>query len=70
MLQVRLLRCKIFAILLGISTAQYLTNGTFSIAGPSNVRYDTGMFGPDVEEYHYFYDQWRYKHFSHLMYAC
>lgn len=41
------------------SAAQYLTNGTFASRGPRNVRYDTGSFGPDVEEFHYYYDQWR-----------
>ncbi|KAI0592871.1 major royal jelly protein-domain-containing protein [Biscogniauxia sp. FL1348] len=33
-------------------------NSTFSTAGPRNVRIDTGTYGPPVEEYHYFYDQW------------
>lgn len=51
--------------LLGGVTAQDTTsssdttlNGTFSYAGPHNVRYDTGSYGPPVEEFHYFYDQW------------
>ncbi|KAI1451765.1 major royal jelly protein-domain-containing protein [Annulohypoxylon moriforme] len=33
-------------------------NSTFEITGPRNVRVDTGRYGPTVEEYHYFYDQW------------
>jgi hypothetical protein len=33
-------------------------NGTFSATGPRNVRYDTGTYGPPVEEFHYYYDQW------------
>ena len=39
--------------------AQYLTNGTFAKKGTYGVRYDTGSFGPDVEVFHYFFDQWR-----------
>lgn len=41
------------------SWAQYLTNGTFATEGVYGVRYDTGSFGPQVEEFHYFFDQWR-----------
>lgn len=33
-------------------------NSTLSTTGPHNVRIDTGTYGPPVEEYHYFYDQW------------
>ncbi|KAK8054791.1 hypothetical protein PG993_000018 [Apiospora rasikravindrae] len=33
-------------------------NSTFSTTGTHNVRIDTGTYGPPVEEYHYFYDQW------------
>jgi sugar lactone lactonase YvrE len=33
-------------------------NSTIGTAGPRNVRYDTGTYGPPVEEYHYYYDQW------------
>lgn len=28
-------------------------NGTFGTTGPRNVRYDTGLYGPQVEEVHY-----------------
>lgn len=45
--------------LVGLAAAQYLTNGTFATEGLYNVRYDTGAFGPEVEEFHYFFDQWR-----------
>lgn len=34
-------------------TAQFATEGSYA------VRYDTGRFGPDVEVFHYFFDQWR-----------
>lgn len=33
-------------------------NSTFATAGPRNVRFDTGTYGPPVEEFHYYYDQW------------
>lgn len=33
-------------------------NSTLGTAGPQNVRYDTGTYGPPVEEFHYYYDQW------------
>ncbi|KAI0127660.1 major royal jelly protein-domain-containing protein [Xylariales sp. AK1849] len=33
-------------------------NSTFSTTGPRNVRIDTGTYGPPVEEFHYYYDQW------------
>ncbi|KAI1631520.1 major royal jelly protein-domain-containing protein [Biscogniauxia mediterranea] len=33
-------------------------NSTFGTTGPRNIRIDTGTYGPPVEEYHYFYDQW------------
>ncbi|KAI0482062.1 major royal jelly protein-domain-containing protein [Xylariaceae sp. FL0804] len=33
-------------------------NSTLGTTGPRNVRVDTGTYGPPVEEYHYFYDQW------------
>lgn len=44
--------------LLGLAAGQYLTNGTFSTEGQYSARYDTGAFGPEVEEFHYFFDQW------------
>lgn len=31
---------------------------TFSTVGARNIRVDTGRFGPEVEEFHYYYDQW------------
>lgn len=52
------------AAIASIAAAQNLTNfnttlnSTFSTAGPRNVRYDTGTYGPPVEEFHYYYDQW------------
>ncbi|KAI1340335.1 major royal jelly protein-domain-containing protein [Xylariaceae sp. FL0016] len=50
------------ACLLGLTVAQTelasSLNSTFSTAGSHNVRIDTGTYGPPVEEYHYFYDQW------------
>ncbi|KAI2605643.1 major royal jelly protein-domain-containing protein [Hypoxylon sp. NC1633] len=33
-------------------------NNTLTTTGPRNVRIDTGTYGPEIEEYHYFYDQW------------
>jgi hypothetical protein len=33
-------------------------NSTFSTTGSRNIRYDTGTYGPSVEEFHYYYDQW------------
>ena len=33
-------------------------NSTFSTSGLQNVRFDTGTYGPTVEEFHYYYDQW------------
>lgn len=45
--------------LASLASAQYLTNGTYAVEGDYNVRYDTGSFGPAVEEYHYFFNQWR-----------
>ncbi|KAI0015751.1 major royal jelly protein-domain-containing protein [Xylariomycetidae sp. FL0641] len=33
-------------------------NSTYSTTGSRNVLYDTGTYGPPLEEYHYFYDQW------------
>lgn len=33
-------------------------NSTFTTTGPRNIRVDTGTYGPPVEEFHYFYDQW------------
>lgn len=48
-----------FAGLASVTSAQYLTNGTFATEGTYGVRYDTGSFGPEVEEFHYFFDQWR-----------
>jgi len=35
-----------------------ILNSTFSTTGPRNVRIDTGTYGPEVEEFHYYYDQW------------
>lgn len=43
----------------GLASGQYLTNGTYATEGDYSVRYDTGSFGPEVEEFHYFFDQWR-----------
>lgn len=53
-----------FAGLFILSDAQYLTNGTFASAGIHDIRYDTGSFGPEVEESHYFISQWRKIHSS------
>lgn len=33
-------------------------NSTFTTTGAHNVRIDTGTYGPPVEEFHYYYDQW------------
>ncbi|OTB03818.1 hypothetical protein M426DRAFT_169846 [Hypoxylon sp. CI-4A] len=33
-------------------------NSTFETTGQRNIRIDTGTYGPQVEEYHSFYDQW------------
>ncbi|EPE29845.1 NHL repeat-containing protein [Glarea lozoyensis ATCC 20868] len=33
-------------------------NSTLANNGTRRVRYDTGTYGPEVEEVHYFYDQW------------
>ena len=33
-------------------------NSTFSTTGPRNIRIDAGTYGPEVEEFHYYYDQW------------
>lgn len=49
----------VFVICVGLVCGQYLTNGTFLTEGEYSVRYDTGTFGPEVEEFHYFFDQWR-----------
>lgn len=50
------------AATLGEAVAQasfpVVLNSTFANTGPRNVRIDTGTYGPPVEEYHYFYDQW------------
>jgi hypothetical protein len=32
-------------------------NSTFGTTGSRNARYDTGTYGPQVEEFHYYYDQ-------------
>ena len=53
-------------VLVSLTTAQNLTttdyglmpNSTFSTEGTHDVRYDTGIFGPPVEEFHYYHDQW------------
>jgi len=48
----------------GLITAQNSTNfittlnSTFSTTGPRNLRIYTGKYGPPVEEFHYYYDQW------------
>ncbi|CZT05549.1 uncharacterized protein RCO7_08440 [Rhynchosporium graminicola] len=33
-------------------------NSTFSITGSRNIRIDAGNYGPEVEEFHYYYEQW------------
>jgi hypothetical protein len=33
-------------------------DAVFGTTGDHNVRIDTGRYGPPLEEYHYFYDQW------------
>lgn len=33
-------------------------NSTFATTGARHVRVDTGTYGPPVEEFHYYYDQW------------
>jgi len=54
----------ISAVALGLVAAQESTNynitlnSTLSTTGPRNVRIDTGTYGPEVEEFHYYYDQW------------
>ncbi|KAI0829590.1 major royal jelly protein-domain-containing protein [Hypoxylon sp. FL0890] len=58
------MKLTIFAAIasLGLTAAQdgfpVELNSTFRTTGPRNVRIDTGTYGPPVEEYHYFYDQW------------
>ncbi|OWP01897.1 hypothetical protein B2J93_4747 [Marssonina coronariae] len=48
----------------GLAAAQNATyfqttlNSTLSTTGTRNVRIDTGTYGPAIEEYHYYYDQW------------
>jgi hypothetical protein len=60
----KLLPLLVAAGLTGLTTAQNSTNfnttlnSTFSTTGPRNVRFDTGTYGPPVEEFHYYYDQW------------
>lgn len=61
----KLLYCSIASSLAAIAAAQNATfhtnatnpstsmNGTFGQTGAHNVRYDTGLYGPPVEEYHY-----------------
>ncbi|KAK7990209.1 hypothetical protein PG989_010524 [Apiospora arundinis] len=53
------------SLLAGVSLAQpqpsgfpVALNSTFATTGAHNVRIDSGTYGPPVEEYHYFYDQW------------
>ena len=59
-----LLSILALAGILGHASAQNSTNfnttlnSTFSTTGPRNVRIDTGTYGPEVEEMHYYYDQW------------
>ncbi|KAH9889629.1 major royal jelly protein-domain-containing protein [Xylariomycetidae sp. FL2044] len=53
----------LFSAMIGSAAAQVgdipvALNSTFSTTGPRNVRIDTGTYGPLLEEYHYFYDQW------------
>jgi len=54
----------VFATLTSLTGAQDSTNlnttlnSTFSTSGARNVRFDTGTYGPPVEEFHYYYDQW------------
>ena len=55
------LSLSVLVCFVGFGIAQYLTNGTFATEGTYGVRYDTGSFGPNVEVFHYFFDQWR-KH--------
>ncbi|KAL2067741.1 hypothetical protein VTL71DRAFT_15837 [Oculimacula yallundae] len=33
-------------------------NSTFTTTGSRNILVDTGTYGPEVEEFHYYYDQW------------
>jgi len=60
----KLLSILALAGILGHASAQNSTyfnttlNSTFSTTGPRNVRIDTGTYGPEVEEVHYYYDQW------------
>jgi len=60
----KLLSVIAVAGLTGLTAAQNTTNlnttlnSTFSTTGPRNVRFDTGTYGPPVEEFHYYYDQW------------
>lgn len=48
--------------LTSLTTAQNSPNTTlndiWTTEGPRNVRIDTGTYGPEVEEFHYYYDQW------------
>jgi hypothetical protein len=38
--------------------AQAKLDDVLSTTGDHEVRIDTGRYGPLLEEYHYFYDQW------------
>jgi hypothetical protein len=35
-----------------------MVRNVFEVTGNHTVRIDTGQYGPLLEEYHYFYDQW------------
>jgi len=35
-----------------------MASSMFETTGNYSVRIDTGQYGPPLEEYHYFYDQW------------
>jgi hypothetical protein len=46
------------AAFIGLACSQNTTQNTTTTTGSHNVRVDTGTYGPEVEEYHYYYDQW------------
>ena len=41
-----------------LSLARTQSSATFQNVTASNIRVDTGVFGPPLEEVHYYYDQW------------
>lgn len=51
---------KLFTLLAlsGLSSLITAQSVTYQNAKSANVRVDTGVTGPAVEEVHYFYDQW------------